>query len=62
MTLGYPQFSNHGWNYLGEIEWIKDDAFPTEIQDILLDNDDSDEEIGSDVESDLESDLEISGL
>ena len=51
-THDYPEFVNHGWNHSGEIEWIKNDPFPTEIEDLLLGYDDSDEEIGSNRESD----------
>lgn len=61
--ISVPEFDKHGWTHLGDIQWTSGDPFPSEIEDLLLNDDDNEddesvEEI--DNESDNESDYEDS--
>ena len=51
--LSYPSITDNGWNTDGSIRWLDED-FPTDIENLLLDedlDDMNDDDFGSEVES-----------
>ena len=40
-----PEFYSNEWNISGEVEWIKNDPFPTEIEDLFLESGNFHEEV-----------------
>jgi len=56
-----PSITNHGWVADGSIDWIEN-PFPDDITELLLNEDESDDEVNhveSDIESEDESDSDL---